>query len=160
MKTQLTQQNGFPKPVGFVIILITISIIGLLQCILTTFARAQSVNLEVITIDPEPEIENWMIDANSWLENMKVFQAREEDPEVKLQEWMFNFTGSWNQMKYAEGEVQIEDWMVNTDEWLNSGLDYLAGDDDEPPLEAWMFNSQEWIDINYLVRKIDKGPEK
>ena len=154
MKAHVTQQNGFPKPVGFVMILIAISILGLLQCILSTFVHAQNVNLEVITIEPEPEIENWMTDSWYLLDNTKIlFQIREENPELKLEEWMFNFSEVGPHMMYAEDEVQIEDWMVNPDEWLNSIQDWLTeDDDDELPLEAWMLSSKGWIDFKYFTQ--------
>ena len=154
MKAHVTQQNGFPKPVGFVMILIAISILGLLQCILSTFVSAQNVNLEVLTIESEPEIENWMIDSWYWLDNTKIlFQVREENPEPKLEEWMFNFSEVRTHMMYAEDEVLIEDWMVNPDEWLNSIQDWLTEEDDiEILLEAWMLNSKGWIDFKYFTQ--------
>ena len=154
MKAHVTQQNGFPKPVGFIMILIAISILGLLQCILSTFVSAQNVNLEVITIEQEPEIENWMIDSCLWLDNTKIlFQVREENPDLKLEEWMFNFFEVRNHMLYVEDEVQMEDWMVNPDEWLNSIQDYLTEEEDyELQLEAWMLNSKGWIDFKYFTQ--------
>lgn len=154
MKTQVTEQNGFPKPAGFVLIIIAICIMGLLQCIFVKDASGQCVNLESSIINPEPELADWMIDINCWLNNSMIMAIKEKDPEIKFEKWMFEFYLVDNGRDYEGKEPEIKEWMVKDEKWLFIGYEFYTREiEKEPELESWMLNSNEWIDLSLLAKK-------
>ena len=42
MKTQMIEKNGFPKPIGFIMIFLMISLICLAQCIFSQIVNANT----------------------------------------------------------------------------------------------------------------------
>ena len=124
MKAQVVEKNGFPKPLGIILIIVAISLICLAQCLFTQVADAQTtgVKFNFLSVEEEPEIqiEEWMIDFST-NENILV----EKEPEIKVEPWMYE-TAFWATSKktqlanneYQEEEVKIEPWMYNNIFWL------------------------------------------
>ena len=69
-------------------------------------------NEETIVVDAEqePELENWMSDANYWL-------TTDFENELKLEIWMSDFSYWTADYCTTENELELENWMSDTSYW-------------------------------------------
>jgi hypothetical protein len=125
MKAQSFNKNGFPKPLGIILIIITISLICFAQCLFAQAADAQTtgVKFDFLGVDEEPEVrvEDWMIDNSYWNKgNTSYFLVDESEPEIAIEYWMTDFSASENDLTVSDPEVKIEIWMYDNKYWLVS----------------------------------------
>ena len=85
MKALVIEKNGFPKPLGIILIIVLISLICFAQCLFAQAADAQTtgVKFNFLSVDEEPEVpvEDWMIDNSYWNErNTSYFLVDESEP--------------------------------------------------------------------------------
>lgn len=158
MKAQMIEKNGFPKPLGLLFILITMSLLCLVQ---GAFSQPLTTNITVIkkyipVVEEETEIkvEAWMIDDTYWLQNHNSgFIAEEFEPEIIIEPWMLNFEEFEQKVTNNDPEVKIEEWMYNDSFWLISTDSYSTQNeeqDEEIKLEEWMCDLKYWKIVNYI----------
>lgn len=72
--------------------------------------------------EPEMKIEDWMYNIQN-----DAFNSKVEEEEIELEEWMYNTHHSfWFDLDEAdESELAIERWMTNPDEWMNTSDEIL-----------------------------------
>ena len=61
--------------------------------------------------EQEPELENWMSDANYWL-------TADLENELELEIWMSDFS-YWTTYCITEDELELENWMFDTLYWTD-----------------------------------------
>lgn len=85
---------------------------------------AQYVPIENTIIEPEPELEDWM------LEFLMIYPATEQ--ELELEEWMINMDEFYNPVQSNDEQLELEDWMFEFQ--LKK-----EAEEQKPELENWMF---------------------
>ena len=163
MKAQVIEKNGFPKPLGIILIIIAISLICFAQCLFAQAADAQTtgVKFDFLSVDEEPEIpvEDWMIDNSYWNKgNTSYFLVDESEPEIAIEYWMTDFSATENDLTNKDPEIKIEDWMYNDTFWLVSESVYYAlneGQEEEIKIEEWMYEEYYWKKDVTLAQAID-----
>ena len=134
MKAQIIEKNGFPKPLGIVLIIVAISLICLAQCLFTQVADAQTTGekFDFLRIEEEPEIqiEEWMIDNSYWNKRYTFnFLIEETEPEIAIKKWMVDFSANENILVEKEPEIKVEPWMYETAFWVTSKRTQLANNE-------------------------------
>ena len=151
MKAQVIEKNGFPKPLGLVLILVTISLICLVQCLFSQAADAQTtgVKFDFLSVEEEPEIqiEEWMIDERYWNKRYTFnFLIEETEPEIEIEKWMVDFSTGENILVEKEPEIKVEPWMYETAFWTTSNNPQLnENQEEEVKIEPWMYNNIFWL---------------
>ena len=85
MKTQMIEKNGFPKPIGFMMIFLMISLVCLVQCLFRQSASAKTTGEKFDFPKVEKEAE---IQVEAWIVNFERFEQElvKSDPEVEIEE--------------------------------------------------------------------------
>ena len=142
MKAQMIEENGFPKPQGLLIMLLVIGLLCFLQCVFsqaydntiladnsnfpinegeTNSGLIADIEQNTADIDPEPEIEEWMIDESYWLKNYRSgLEAEESKPEVSIKQLKLILADLEQNQAYINSEPEIEEWMTDGSYWLIS----------------------------------------
>jgi hypothetical protein len=157
MKAQMIEKSGFPRPLGFLLILITMGLVCLVQCAfsqpLTTNITVNKNYFPVVEEETEIQVEAWMIDESYWLKNYKSgFIAEESESEISIEPWMLNFEEFEQKVTDNDPEIEIEEWMYNGSFWLISTNSYITQNeekDEEIKLEEWMYNLNYWKEVYF-----------
>jgi hypothetical protein len=167
MKAQVIEKYNFTKPLGMVLILITISLICLAQCLPGQNANVESTGekFDFLRIEEESEIqiEEWMIDESYWNKrNTFDFLIEETEPEIQIEKWMVDFSINENIYAENEPEIKVEPWMYETAFWTTSKETRLANkenQEEEVIIEHWIYNKPE-ITYQYLFDLAVFGVER
>jgi hypothetical protein len=88
------------------------------------------------------EVENWMVDPMSW----DVTAEQTIEKEYALEDWMNEPFTVETTSALEEEEVRVEDWMVNTTNWITSpASETTITSEQEEIIEDWMVNTSSWI---------------
>ena len=68
------------------------------------------------------------------------------EPEMEIEEWMYNIHGDIFNSQSDEEEYELEEWMYNTQHSFWLGIDET--EESEPAIESWMTNPNEWTNNN------------
>jgi len=147
MKSRSFEKNGFPKPLGIILIIVAISLICFAQCLFAQAVDAQTtgVKFDFLSVDEEPEVpvENWMINNSYWNKgNTSYFLVDEAELEIAIEYWMTDFSASENDLTVSDPEVKIEIWMYDNTYWLVSESTNYAlneGLEEEIKIKEWMY---------------------
>ena len=159
MKAQMIEKNGFPKPIGLLLIFLMISLVCFVQCLFSQTANTKTtgkkfyfpgveetteiqveawmVNIErfeqeLVKSDPEVEIEEWMVNESCWNKGyISEFQAEECEPNINVEAWMVNIERFEQELVKSDPEVEIEAWMLNDSHWLVSTSTYYTQNENE-----------------------------
>ena len=75
-------------------------------------------------VEPELEVEEWMVNENNW---------------TNTDNCAFFIT------EYSEESLEVEDWMLDRDNWLNESFQYSTTETENAlMLEDWMTNEVYW----------------
>lgn len=84
MKAQMIEKNGFPKPIGFMLIFLMISMVCFAQCLFSQTDNANTtgerINFTIVEAQTEKHVDALLVN-ESYLNTEK---------EVKIDEWMYN----------------------------------------------------------------------
>jgi len=85
---------------------------------------AHNVPTENTIMEPELELEDWM------LELLMIYPTTEQ--ELELEEWMINMDEFYNPARTSEEQLELEDWMFEFPIKKEA-------EEQKPELENWMF---------------------
>ena len=93
-------------------------------------------------------LEEWMINEESWINNSKfyeggIFDVEEIEMEYEIEDWMME---QWNVQKIIRNDNQIEDWMYIAlpPNIVSTLCDLVSDEEAEQEIEKWMLSSKDW----------------
>jgi hypothetical protein len=114
----------------------------LLSCSYSFAAEYPASNLKNdIAFETEIKIEKWMTSLSSWnSKTIALIETNVIEEEIEIEDWMLNTDYSnWN-YEENESELIIESWMLDASDenWTNDSVE------EEQEIESWMTNLEEW----------------
>ena len=167
MKAQMIEKNGFPKPIGLLLIFLTISLVCLVQCLFSQIANENTTGKKFdfprVEEEAEIQVEEWMVNESYWNNGyISEFQAEECETEINVEAWMVNIERFEQELVKSDPEVEIEEWMYDDSYWLVSTSTYYTQNEDEEEevkIEEWMCDEDYWGDV-YYIYKTEEGSKK
>lgn len=88
------------------------------------------------------DLEAWMLEPANWAGKGEEAAADHEE-EAILEEWMTTTSAEWIE---TEAEIELEEWMVNSEDafWNLQQNNIQEDAEEEMELEAWMFDASSW----------------
>ena len=150
MKTAKQTTSKFPKPGRFFLYMGAVMVLCFFNWVVLHAQpgpEANTFNSQLVIAlaeedEPPLKLQDWMLDFDNGC------LAADEDPEIKIEPWMLSFNHDC-MAGTDESEIGVEPWMVNFEQRC-----LVVDDEQEFCVELWMVSTDTWkCGARYLTRK-------